>query len=323
MTFRARGLYASSSKERGRFRWGPWMVLGGALVLILVVVTAVSVLGNVVVHQTDRDDSFAGVSALELTNETGGQVTLRGGDGDEVLLERSLRGSPLSEPDEDVDADGDTLAVDTDCDGFPFFTTCAVDYEVTVPAGTRVTVETVSGGVHARGLEGELSVEGVSGGVQVAEQNGDTRIETVSGRITLEGMEGAVTAHSTSGGITAGGEGPLLDVSTTSGTVSAADFTAEEVRAESVSGSLELGGGFTTLEASSTSGSVDIATGTPFDLMSVETVSGRVEASVPEGVYEITGESVSGSREFDVDTSSGADSRIDVNTTSGSVQVLH
>jgi hypothetical protein len=53
----------------------------------------------------------------------------------------------------------------------------------------------------------------------------------------------------------------------------------------------------------------------------VETVSGRIQALVPEGVYDITGESVSGSRDFDVDTATDADSRIDVSTTSGSVRV--
>ena len=44
-------------------------------------------------------------------------------------------------------------------------------------------------------------------------------------------------------------------------------------------------------------------------------------ATVPNGVYDITGESVSGNRDFNVETSSGADSRIDVSTTSGGVLV--
>ncbi|MFE1168566.1 DUF4097 domain-containing protein [Nocardiopsis sp. NPDC058789] len=321
MTFRARGLYASSSKERGGFRRGPWMFLGGVLVLALVVLTALSVLGNMTVNQSDRADSFDGVSALEIDNSTGGEVLLRGGTGDGVTVDRKLRGSPLSEPDEDIEAEGGTLEIDTECSGLPFFSSCSVDYEVTVPAGTRVTLQTVSGRVAVENLEGDLSVETTSGAVDVTEQVGVVEVETVSGEVALDGVEGSVEAHTVSGRITASGEGALLDVSSTSGTIVTEDFGADEVRAESVSGSLELGGGFTTLEATTTSGDVSLRTADPFDLLSVETVSGAVAATVPDGEYEVTGESVSGQREFDVDTGNGADGRIDVNTTSGSVRV--
>lgn len=321
MTFRARGLYASSSKERGGFRRGPWMFLGGVLVVILVIITAVSVLGNVAVNQTDRADSYSGVTTLELDNSTGGDVHLRGGEGDEVVVERKLSGSPLSEPDEDIDADGDTLEIDTGCSGFLFFSGCSVSYDITVPVGTQVSVETVSGMVSVDEHEGDLNVQTTSGSVGVRNQAGDVETETVSGQIVLDNIEGAAGAHTVSGRILASGEGSLLDLSTTSGQILASDFEAEEIRAESVSGSLELGGGFTTLEASTTSGSVNISTDDPFELLSVETVSGRIDASVPDGVYNITGESVSGSRNFDVSTASDADSRIDVNTTSGGVSI--
>ncbi|WP_017580253.1 DUF4097 family beta strand repeat-containing protein [Nocardiopsis valliformis] len=321
MTFKARGLYASSSKEPGRFRRGPWLLLGAVLVVIVVVFTALSVLGNVAVHQTDRTDSFSGITALELENSTGGDVLVKGGEGDEVVVERKLSGSPLSEPDEDIDAEGGTLEIDTDCSGFLFFSSCSVHYEITVPAGTRVALETISGKVSVDNLEGDLSVESISGQVGVTSPVGEVDIETISGTIMISDAEGAVTAHSTSGRIQASGEGSLLDVGSTSGEILVADFSADEVRAESVSGSLELGGGFTTLEASSVSGSVNVMTDEPFELLSVETVSGRVGATVPDGVYDITGESVSGNRDFNVEASSGADSRIDVSTTSGGVLV--
>lgn len=321
MTFKARGLYASSSKEPGRFRRGPWLLLGAVLVVIVVVFTAVSVLGNVAVHQTDRTDSYAGVVVIRLDNSTGGRVRLHSGDGDEVLVERDLRGSPLSKPDEDIDAGGDRLEIDTRCSGFLFFSGCSVNYDITVPAGTEVTVETISGQVAANGLEGDLNVQTTSGGVQVGEHVGAVEAETVSGSIGLEDVEGPVKAQSTSGRIVASGAGELLEATTTSGQIDAAYFEADEVRAESVSGRLQLGGGFTTLEASTVSGNVTVSTGAPFELMQVETISGSVQATVPEGAYDITGESVSGSRDFQVDTASGADSRIDVSTTSGRVWV--
>ncbi|WP_017586438.1 DUF4097 family beta strand repeat-containing protein [Nocardiopsis ganjiahuensis] len=321
MTFKARGLYASSSKEPGRFRRGPWMLLGGVLVVGLVVFTAFSVLGNMTVNHSDRTDSFSGVAEIELENSTGGRVELRGGDGDEVVVERELSGSPVSEPDEDIEAEGGQLEIDTDCSGLLFFSGCSVNYDITVPAGTRVTVETVSGRITASNIEGELTTHTTSGSVQVANQVGAVDVETVSGAIELDGVEGSVTAESTSGQITATGSGDLLDLSTTSGRIDASGFEADEVRSESVSGTQKLGGGFTALEASSVSGEIEVRTDAPFDLMSVETVSGGVRATVPDESYDITGESVSGERDFDVDTASDSDSRIDVSTVSGGVRI--
>ena len=321
MTFRARGLYASSSKEPGRFRKGPWMLLGGVLVVALVVVTAFSVLGNVVVHQTDRDDSYDGAGVLRLSNETGGQVTLSSGQGDEIDVQRRLRGGPLSEPEEEVNESGDELRIDGECSGLSFFSTCSIDYEITVPEGTEVQVETVSGDINAGNLDGELTLSTVSGDIDLSEQTGDASAETVSGQIKVTGMDGSLVAETTSGAITAAGEGTVLDASTTSGEIDLSGFTAEEVRAETTSGELSIGGGFTTLEAGSVSGGIEIDTDTPFELMSLETVSGSVRATVPDEAYDITGESVSGDRTFDVDTASNSDSRIDVNTVSGEVRI--
>lgn len=321
MTFRARGLYASSSKESRRFRWGPWMLLGGVLVVVLVVLTGLSVLGNVVAHQSEQSDSFGAMSRLNVDNRTGGRIEVAAAEGDEIVVERTLRGGPLSEPWERIDETGDGLDVEGGCGGFPLFSTCSIDYAIKVPKDVEVTLENNSGNVTVRELTSELSVSSVSGAIEVFDHEGSVEAESASGAISLSGVTGSVQAHNVSGDIEAIGEGERLEVSTTSGSVAVKDFTAEEVVAESVSGSLELGGGFTTLEAASTSGEVEITTDAAFELMEVETVSGAVEARVPAGTYEIGGESTSGSREFDVDTASEADSRIEVNTTSGSVRV--
>ncbi|MBR8744855.1 hypothetical protein DSY14_24605 [Nocardiopsis sp. MG754419] len=297
------------------------MVLGGVLVVILVVITAVSVLGNIVAHQSDRADSFGGATELHVDNRTGGRIEVDSTDGDEIVVERTLRGGPLSEPEERIDEGGDRLGIDSDCTGLALFSNCAIDYTILVPADVTVTLATVSGSVAVENLSTELSVGTTSGAVEVSDHTGPVVAETVSGAIELSDITGSADVSTTSGGIEVSGEGDRLEVSTTSGRVEVDDFTADEVVASSVSGSLELGGGFTTLEASTTSGSVEIATDSPFELMTVETVSGSVEAEVARGTYDVGGESTSGSRDIDVETSSDADSRIEVDTTSGSVRI--
>lgn len=321
MTFRARGLYASSSKEPGRFRWGPWMVLGGVLVVLLVVLTAVSVLTSVVSHQSEQADSYDRVSELRVDDRTGGRIEIGAAEGEQIVVERTLRGRPLSEPRESVDRSGDGLALESRCGGLSFFAQCSIDYDIAVPEGVAVTLETVSGSVLIKDLAGDLAVTTTSGEVEVQDHEGDVTVGTTSGDVELSDIAGSVSAHSTSGTVEVSGQGELLEVSTTSGAIVTDEFTAQRVRADSVSGDLELSGGFTTLEAKTTSGGVRVRTDTSFDLMSVETVSGHVQARVPQGAYAIAGDSTSGSRDFEVDTSADADSRIEIDTTSGSVHV--
>lgn len=321
MTFKARGLYASSSKESSRFRWGPWMALGGVLVVILVLLTALSVLGNVVSHQSERSESYGGASELRLSNDTGGRIKVYPAQGEQIVIERTLRGGPLSEPRESVEESGERLDVETRCSGPLFFSRCSAEYDIRVPEGVALTLRTVSGDVRVQDLSANLTVTTTSGSIEVLDHEGRVRAKTTSGDMDLSEVTGSITARSTSGSIDASGEGESLEVSTTSGDIVAAGFKAQQVRTESVSGDLEFGGGFTSLETSTTSGDVEIRTDTVFDLMSVKTISGDVEAWVPEGVYAIDGESTSGGRDFDVDTSPDADSRIEVDTTSGSVRV--
>ncbi|MFL1376853.1 MULTISPECIES: DUF4097 family beta strand repeat-containing protein [unclassified Nocardiopsis] len=321
MTFKARGLYASSSKEpRSGFRIGPWLVLGGVLVVALIAVTVVSVLGSVGVDRGDRQDSFAAPERVVIENSTGGRVTFTAAEGDEVQVARELRGTPLTEPDEEIEPDDVTLSIEADCTGVWFLGGCSIDYDIAVPAGVEVQVETIGGEVTATGLDSGVEVTTISGAVELTDITGDVRAESTSGRIEAAGISGSADLESTSGRITASGEGERLRAVSTSGEVDVAAFTAGAVEAESVSGSVSVGGGFDTAEVSSVSGSVEVATGDPFQTLAVETTSGSVDIRVPAGSYDVTGESVSGGRDIGVDTSSSGP-RVQVDTVSGAVQV--
>lgn len=321
MTFKARGLYASSSKEPGRFRLGPWLLLGVLLVLILVVTTVVSVLSNVTVHSSQRSDTFSGMETLELDNRTSGEIRLSGGDGDEMVVDRTVRGGPLREPDDTIDERGDTLRVDAHCGGFSPFGVCNIDYDVTVPEGTSLDLNTISGQVTVSNVHGDLGVDTTSGSVEVSDHVGDVTVQTVSGSTDLEGVEGTVQADSTSGDITASGQGEQLNASSTSGTLDLSGFDAEAVEADTTSGEISVGGAFDTAEIETVSGSVEVRTEEYFTLLSVESTSGSVTAQVPPQAYDLIWQTSSGSDDIGVDTASEADGRIDVSTVSGSLTV--
>ncbi len=326
MTFKARGLYASSSKEPRRFRLGPWLVLGAVLVLALVVTTVAAVLGTMDVDRGTSSDSFDAPQAVRIDNRTGGDVTLTGTGQDQVQVERALRGSPLSEPTEETHQSAQDLHLEATCANvllLSLFGGCAIDYDILVPEGTAVTVETISGPIHVENVDGELDLSSVSGRVLVSGNDGDTTVETVSGQITLEQVRGTADLESTSGDITAQGEGEDIEVVSTSGKVDVSGFDARTVVAESISGSVRVGGGFTDAEISTVSGSIEVSAQEPFTLLSVESISGNITAQVPQGDYHITGDSTSGGRDLRVDTSAKADSRIDADTVSGSLTVTY
>lgn len=326
MTFKARGLYASSSKEPRGFRLGPWLILGAVLVLALVVTTVAAVLGNMDVDRGTSNDSFDAPQTVRIDNRTGGDVTLTGTGQDQVQVERALRASPLSEPTEEAHQRGQDLHLEASCANvllLSLFGGCTIDYDISVPEGTAVTVETNSGQISVENVDGELDLSSTSGRVLVAGNDGDTTVETVSGQITLEQVRGTADLESTSGDITAEGEGQGIEVAGTSGKVDVSGFDARTVVAESVSGDVQVGGGFTNAQISTVSGDIQVSAQEPFTLLSVESTSGDITARVPQGDYHITGESTSGERDLRVDTSAKADSRIDADTVSGSLTVTY
>ncbi len=158
-------------------------------------------------------------------------------------------------------------------------------YEVSVPRGSRLVLEAVSGDVTAKGSQGEIeatsvsgdvdvtdgvrtvSAESVSGSVRVAQVNGNLRTETVSGDLAAENVTGDVEASSVSGNIRLVG------------------IQSKDVRTETVSGDIVYTG---TIEPSgkygfeSHSGTLRLniprGAGAQF---SVETFSGDLQSDFP------------------------------------------
>ena len=158
-------------------------------------------------------------------------------------------------------------------------------YDVSVPRGSRLILEAVSGDITAKGSQGEIeassvsgdvdvtdgartvSVESVSGSAHAAQVNGNLHAETVSGDLRVENVSGNVQASSVSGDLTLTG------------------IQSTDVRTESVSGELTYTG---TIEPSgrysfeSHSGSIKLTiprnAGAQF---SVETFSGSIDTDFP------------------------------------------
>ncbi len=135
------------------------------------------------------------------------------------------------------------------------------DLEISVPAGCRPEVETVSADIDVAGVTGDARIDSVSGDVTLATA-GSVRAKTVSGKLTVRSGGPRLEAKSVSG-----------DVVITSGTLDDADL-------ETVSGDVRIESALAPkgrLEAHSVSGSVELTvpatTGAVFE---TESFSGSI-----------------------------------------------
>ena len=164
----------------------------------------------------------------------------------------------------------------------------AVDYDVTVPRGVAVSIESISGSVTVEGVDGETSIETVSGDVRLASLPRLAEVEMVSGdlRMTDVGSDDDLSAEAVSGRITIDGvRAPELEVSTVSGTLSMTRVEAGRIGVETVSGPVTFDGALDAdgrYEFESHSGNIHLTVpaGTGFDL-EAQSFNGDLELNAP------------------------------------------
>ena len=216
----------------------------------------------------------------------------------------------------------------------------AVDYDVTVPRGAGVTIESISGAVTVENVDGETRIETVSGDVRLASLARLMEVEMVSGdlRMTDVGSDDELSAEAVSGRITIDGvRAPRLDVSTVSGTLALTRVEARRVDVETVSGPVTFDGpldanGRYEFETHSGSIRVTVPAGTGFDL-EAQSFSGSsfasnatitlgrgnqtIELTAPEIHW---GTNRDGNRE--IDGTVGGGGRLELSTFSGDMTIV-
>ncbi len=181
----------------------------------------------------------------------------------------------------------------------------SVDFIVTAPAGTRITINTLSGDVSVTGIQGETSATSLSGDMTAIDVPRLVSAKTTSGDVTLRNVgteNGSVNAATTSGSVDGTGlRGRRIDLSSVSGDVTVRDVQAGDVKLGSISGDLlfdgrlQSGGRYT---LTSHSGDVRLAVDerTGFTL-EASTQSGTTRTDIPLQVTRI-GESRRASRQL-------------------------
>ncbi len=286
------------------------------------------------VEQTERISKTVKLGAsgqLDLANVSG-TIIVTAGPGDEVKIEAVKRGRG----DTDAEAKTQLTNVTVEITEHPGrldvrarykegerHVNASVDYTVTAPAGTRVTVRSVSGDISVTGTKGDLDVESVSGDVTIAEAGRLSRAKTVSGDVDIKGAatDGSLDVSSVSGDVVARSvKARRIEAGTVSGNAELSDATCEAATMKSVSGDVTFNGPLARAgryEFKSHSGDVRLVVGAePGFELDASTFSGAVNSDLPLTVGGEKGAAISrrslhgvygdGSATIDVTTFSGS-----------------
>jgi hypothetical protein len=134
---------------------------------------------------------------------------------------------------------------------------CSIDYELTVPAGTRVDGKVDSGNVEVDGVaavnlkidsgsttvrrvSGKVNLDSSSGRVDVSDVSDTVTVRSESGRVTLANVRAAVTVQAESGAIEASGIDGSADLKTQSGHVTVGLANPRDVRVQADSGNVTV-----------------------------------------------------------------------------------
>lgn len=195
------------------------------------------------------------------------------------------------------------------------------DLEIWLPAGSSVSVETVSASIRVSEVNGQLELESVSGEVTVDGSPTSADVETVSGNIEVSGSQTRIIAESVSGRIELSGVAERVEAATVSGSIKVGASNIERGEFEAVSGSVHFTGALSPgarLSAESHSGSVVLSL--PADTSArfqIETFSGSIHNDFGGGEAERTSRYAPG-KKLDFTLGSG-DAQVRVESFSGSV----
>lgn len=177
---------------------------------------------------------------------------------------------------------------------------CWIDYEVTVPAGTKVSGQADSGNITLTGVA-DANVLASSGDVIVEDVPGAVNIEASSGNVDLSGIGGAVVAKAESGNVTANDVRGEVTLNASSG----------DVLARGIGGAAQV---------DSASGNVVVELTAARDVR-VAAESGNVEVTVPEAAYRVRLDSGDGHLDSEVRDDRTGTHQLDLRTDSGNITV--
>lgn len=135
------------------------------------------------------------------------------------------------------------------------------ELEIRVPAGSRVSVRTISADISVQQITGDLTLNSVSGSIEMPGKSGRIAAETISGDVTVDDNAGPLKINAVSGRVSVRNSTGRVEVSTISGGIGVTAHALSDGDLQSLSGNVSLEADLTpeaNLEMVSHSGTVDV-----------------------------------------------------------------
>jgi DUF4097 and DUF4098 domain-containing protein YvlB len=252
-----------------------------------------------------------------------GKISVTGWDRPEVRVLASIETGTLQF---DANSSRVTLSVDqseNDNRGRRHHNVGDARYDVSVPRGSRLILEAVSGDVTAKGSRGEIEATSVSGDVDVDDGERQVSVESVSGSVHAGQINGNLRAESVSGSVRVESVTGNVEASSVSGSLRLIGIQSKDVKTETVSGDIVYSGGIDaggkySFESHSGTIRLNIPRGAGAQF-GVETFSGDVSTDFPVTVPPSSGR---GRREGRMDFTIGdGRARVTAQTFSGRIVI--
>jgi DUF4097 and DUF4098 domain-containing protein YvlB len=243
--------------------------------------------GNITVHQ-------GGTGSVSIVAKIHGNSSswLFGGGNMDERIHKIEQNPPIVQQ-------GNTIHIGKS-DDRELFRNISIDYDITVPAQTRLSSYSGSGDQNISGTQLPLTAKTGSGNITLERVAADARISSGSGDLRINTIKGFLFAETGSGNIHADNIAGEVSASTGSGNIEIHETATGNVKAEAGSGNIKLYGLKGGLRADSGSGDIH-AEGEPKGDWRLSAGSGNITLKVP----------------------SQASFNIDARTSSGSLKVNH
>jgi hypothetical protein len=282
-----------------------------SLALVAFAALATSVAAAEVRGSFSRTLNVTGTPDVEVFTGSG-NITVRPGNGSTVIVNAKIHasnnwfsGASLSaeervkriEQDPPIRQNGNMITIGK-IEDRELRRNISIDYEVIVPAQTKLLTETGSGDADISGVNGPLRATTGSGNIRAAGIDGDARLNTGSGDVRLEGVSGRLYAHTGSGNVTAHNVGGGINAETGSGDIECDQTKPGDISARTGSGNIRLRGIKGGVEAHTGSGDVTVD-GDATATWDIDTGSGNINLRLPTSNFDVRAHSSSGNVSVD------------------------
>ena len=204
----------------------------------------------------------------------------------------------------------------------------SVAYTVTAPAGTRLSINSISGDVKVTDIKGELSASTISGDVRISGAGRLGAVKTISGSVEVDDaqVDGPMESSSVSGDVVIRRvTARRLDAGSVSGNIKLEDLQCERVTGQTTSGNVAFSGALARsgrYELKSFSGEVRIVLSgnTGFEVQA-NSFSGEVRTDVAITTHGTTEPTRRGRRTVLNGTYGDGSAVLDLTTFSGSIVI--